>query len=215
MRPRLPFGFPRGPGGSGLLGGNIQWLPAFMAIIVILAVACALALWVIRSIGLMRMARKLGFPDPWLAWIPGASEYLFVKTAGEKQRKLGIAYMFVMTFGVLAGAVFLAAGCIPAMMSGVALRSGMMFGAMMPAALGMLPWLIFIILVAIAVFVLRLILLYSIFRRFKPQQAVLFLVLSIFFKFLGPIFLLVSSFSEPYKNASPPPPTTLDTPAAG
>jgi hypothetical protein len=215
MRPRIPFGFPRGPGASGMLGGNTQWLPAFMAIIMILAIACALALWVIRSIALMRMARKLGFPDPWLAWIPGAGEYLFVKTAGEKQRKLGIAYMFVMYFGMIAGAAILAAGCIPAMMSGVALRGGMMYGAFAPAALGMLPGIIFLACVAIAAFVLRLILLYSIFRRFKPESSVVFLVLSIFFKFLGPIFLLVSSFSEPDIDRKGPAPTVQsDTPAA-
>ncbi len=114
MVPRFPFGHPFGPGGRGFDGGVWNWMPALMGIIIGLAVLCAVALWVIRSIGLMRMAKKLGFPDPWLAWIPGAAEYLFVKLVGGRQRKLGIAYMFVLYFGVIVGLLMLALGCIPA-----------------------------------------------------------------------------------------------------
>lgn len=213
--PRFPFGFPRGPGGRLFDGSAMNWMPAFMAVVIGLALLCAVVLWVIRSIGLMRMAKKLGFPDPWLAWIPGAGEYLFVKLAGEKQRKLGIAYMFVQFFGVIAGALIIALGCIPAMMSGAVLNGGYgMMGMMGTAALSIIPGLVFLFLAMLAAMVLRLILMYHIFRRFKPGQTVLFLVLSIIFNFLGPIFLLVASFGEPDQECgcgccdAPPPPET-------
>ncbi len=212
MYPRFPFSFPRGPG-RGWDGGMMDWAPAVMAIVLIIVFLVCIAMWVLRSIALMRMARKLGFPDPWLAWIPGAGEYLFVKTAGDRQRRIGIAYMFVLYFGILAGLVITALGCIPAMMSGAAWSGRMydgMWGMMGAAALGVIPGLVFLSLVLIAAMVLRLILMYHIFKRFKPDNAVVFLVLSIFFNFLGPIFLLVSSFGEPDQDSAccctPPPP---------
>jgi hypothetical protein len=199
------FPFPRNPG-SMFDAGFLSWLPIILGVIVGLAVLCAIVLWVIRSIGLMRMAKKLGFPDPWLAWIPGANEYLFVKVAGDKRRRLGIAYMFTLWFGVLLGGVILALGCIPAMASGMALRGGMGWGMMGMGAmpLAMLPGMLVIWLALLASAVLRLILLYSVFKRFKPKSAVTFLVLSIFFKFLDPIFVLVSSFGDPDREEAAP-----------
>ena len=174
-----------------------EWLDLMqkMYYIVIIVFAVAIVLWILKNIGYMRMANKVSFPDPWLAWIPIINIYLFVRLAGEKNRKLGIAYLFTSFFGMLAAVIFFCAynannltWTLAGSINGptlFAMYSSMIIGCT----------LFFCVIIALAV--MRFILLFSIFKRFKPEASVAFLVLSIFFKFLEPIFIFASSFGTP------------------
>ncbi len=191
-------------------------LTAMLVFMVIIA-AIAILYWVLQSIGLMRMARKIGFKDPWLAWIPGASLYLFMVVAGEKQRKLGIAYLFMSTLGFIVPIILMYAGIIPLIVNAastpyeITRNMGSIF-----ATAGVVGFGYFLLIVlGIAVAVIRFILQFHIFKRFKPNVAVVFTVLSIIFG-LGPIFIFAASFGTPDQEAGPASqaPTFTPPPAA-
>jgi len=48
----------------------------FMILYVMIVIGAAAAFYILNSIGLSNMAKKLGYDKPWLAWIPGACVYL-------------------------------------------------------------------------------------------------------------------------------------------
>lgn len=52
--------------------GLLIFFLVMMGIIFLLVIG----FYVLRSIALYKIAKKLGYPDPWLAWIPYASTYL-------------------------------------------------------------------------------------------------------------------------------------------
>lgn len=174
-----------------------MFLAAFLVAMVVIAVI-VIVFWVLQSIGLMRMAKKAGFKDPWLAWIPGASLYLFMVLSGEKQRKLGIAYLFMSTLGFIVPIVFMYAGIIPMIvnLSNNPLMMAQNYGSIFAMGGLFIFGYVLIILLGIAVAVIRFILQYHIFKRFKPKAATVFTVLSIIFR-LSSIFIFVSSFGTP------------------
>lgn len=163
------------------------------------------AMYVTLGLGLMKMAQKLGLPYPWLSWIPAANMFLLVKVAGEKKKKLGLAFLilmfiaiglyimnlftsiFVLDTGLSSGLRALAGHSVDYNWGLIALSgaSGLFEGG-----------------AAIAAYVLWCILLYHIFRRFKPQYSTVFTVLSVIFG-LGPIFILVASFGTPDEQPAP------------
>ncbi len=215
-----PFDFPG-------LGSMIQ---GAVIIFCVLVGVFALAFWVMQCIGFMRMAKKVGFPDPWLAWIPGAGDYLFVKLAGQKRRKIGIAYMFLLYLGfpiVLGlfwiGCVSFIAWLVPYIMNQVLVGNWYdppfvngLPGGFAPMGMSVGSLVLFILCglalmaIGIVVAVFYYIMLYHVFKRFKPNLAVVFLVLSIVFNFLAPIFILVSSFGTPdEKEGETPPPAPV------
>jgi hypothetical protein len=168
--------------------------------------------WVLESLGLMRMAGKIGFKDPWLAWIPGASMYVFMVVAGEKQRKMGIAYLFLSAFGFIPPMIVLYSGMIPAMINAANSPMYMMnnmfasFGAM---GLGYT----LLIMVSLAVMVVRFILQYHIFYRFRPQSATGYTVGTILgalflCNILGGAFMLAASKGEPDQSLEGPSPSS-------
>lgn len=176
----------------------LLWMRTWLIVISIVIAVIAIALWVLQSIGLMRMARKTGFPDPWLAWIPIASIYLFIKLAGDKKRKLGIAYAFIAVFGTLAAIISMEVLISPYIAATIA-HYGSMMATFIPTMLCCIPLFVICITVAVLCFIL----LYNIFKRFKPDSAVLFLVLSIVFGFLAPLFVFVSSYGKPDAHEAP------------
>lgn len=195
--------------------GLASMLQGVMIFFCVFACLIALALWIMQSIGFMRMAKKVGFADPWLAWIPGAGDYLFVKLAGPGRRKIGIAYMFLVYLALPLVVALFWVGLMsfitsfipfivsqalngsngnwydPSFMNGFPM--GMNVGALVMFILGGLA----LAAIGIVSAVFYYIMLYHVFKRFKPNVAVVFLVLSIIFSFLGPIFILVASFGTP------------------
>jgi hypothetical protein len=49
---------------------------AILAVILIIVLIIAAAFYVLKSIGLYKMAKKVGYSKAWLAWIPYASTWL-------------------------------------------------------------------------------------------------------------------------------------------
>ena len=59
----------------------------FMILYVVIVFGITIAFYVLNSIGLSNMAKKLGHEKPWLAWIPGACVYLMC-TLPKKEYKI-------------------------------------------------------------------------------------------------------------------------------
>lgn len=153
-----------------------------------------IGLYVIMGLGLMKMAQKVGHPYPWLAWIPVANMFLFAHLAGERYKKLGQAFLILLLIcigSVIMAAIFAGLAFLVYGFTGVAVF------------FTVIAWM-----AGIASAVLYLILLYHVFYRFKPEHATMYEVLSIFFSFLGPIFILVCSSGTPDQAPPPPPPSS-------
>ncbi len=159
------------------------------------------AMYVTMGLGLMKMAQKLGLPYPWLSWIPLANMFLVVKVAGEKKKNMGT--VFLVFFFIAAGVYVMNllintfAWLDHGIFNGI---TGHIDGfPRFDWGWGIVSGLVGFILAgsAITAYVLWCILLYHIFKRFKPQNCKVFTVLSVIFAFLGPIFLLAASFGTP------------------
>ncbi|MDF2674967.1 MAG: conserved rane protein of unknown function [Clostridiales bacterium] len=122
----------------------------------------AIVLYVLGSLGLYKLAQNTGIENPWLAWIPIANLYILAKLV--KSVKLG-------SFEVPSLEIVLPVGCLAA------------------AILGNIPvigWLIYL-----AYVVLLVIVFYKLFTIYRPQQATLWIVLSIVLSFIGMPFIFL------------------------
>ena len=150
----------------------------------------ALAVWIMRSVSLQKIAKRRGIQNAWLAWIPIGSQWILGSIADQYQhlvngkvtsrRKIllilnvaafvvGIAY-FVMAivFGIMAG----------------------MEGDMDALSLVMIIPYLLLIGVSITSTVFYHICNYDLYRSCNPQNAVIFLVLGIIISVCEPFFYL-------------------------
>lgn len=163
-----------------------------------------LALYVMLAFGLMQMGQKTRHPYPWLAWIPAANLFLLSHLAGAARKRVAFAFLLLALMSI-----------------GAAIFSSL-FGAIghLPYAYGATGFSVFLAVVAwmtgIAAYVLYSILVYHIYKCFKPNNATVFTVLSVIFWFLGPIFIFVASFGTPDQAqaaASPRPQGPVNPPS--
>lgn len=96
---------------AGLITSAVTW--AVVAVVVAVVAVVAFLVWllfyILHSIGLMRIAKKLGVKHRWMAWIPFANAYLLGACAeqgerrnGKKPWKWGLILLFV-TLGLTVG----------------------------------------------------------------------------------------------------------------
>ena len=149
--------------GSGLRGFG-QWLrqaaPGLIAVLLVIAAIVAvfaIAVYVLRAIGLYTMAKRRGLANPWLAWIPVADQFLLGAVADDITRLRGRRTNYSIILLVLSA-------------------SGMVVSCTAFAAplAGFITWP-----VSIAMMVFLYMAVYEIFKDYAPQNAVLFLVLSV------------------------------------
>lgn len=167
---------------------------AFVIIYFVVIFGISITMYLFEAFGLYRMGQRLGFKNPWLAFVPVANVYAlgkvaeqYVKNDGKPSAKfskilltlniiiLAIAVLFVV-FAVVAAVLF---------SNRVAI--------FIPIILGYLA----LIGIAIAQSVVYYIALWRIFAIYDNNNATVFLVLSIFISFLYPIFLFVLRNKEP------------------
>ncbi len=170
----------------GFLNAIIGVLIGFAAIFAVIG----LALWIIGSLGLMKMAQNRGIENAGLAWIPIVGHPLI----------LGRLVPEISLFG---GTVSQLHVVLPVAVGVLAVLSGPI--AMIPV-LGALVVFAASILYAIIYFVT----LYNLYKSYRPSSATLFLVLSIIFQFMPGIFWFVMRNDRPaYIPAAPAPGTPV------
>ncbi len=168
--------------------------------------------YVLFSLGLYTVAKRRMINHPWLSWIPVANiwilgslsdQYRYVVRGQNKSKrkvlltlKIVAVALSVVIVVVCLGAVFnLAAGAVYGMDEEQLFREvfSMLFGV------GGLALVILPVTVVLAVF--RYMALYDLYLSFDPENAVLFLVLSIIFAVTEPFFIF---FNRQKDRGMPP-----------
>ncbi len=189
--------------------GVFSSIIAVYAVFFAAALAVGITLFVLQGLGLFKMSKRFNFNRPWLCFIPIVSAFSlgrigdrYVKNNGKKAKPLKI-WLFIlalMNFLLLAGFVVVFIVLIIRFYLGV---------SDIIAANEELTAEIFKILIPIAIFyfiaaitsiayqVVYYFCLWRVFGIFDNRNAILYLVLSIFFNFLAPIFIFVIRNKEP------------------
>lgn len=158
---------------------------------------CVVFFWaiffIIQAVGLYNISKKRGMKNSFLSFIPVASCYIAGNIADNINSCIGKKTMMRLLFP-LANAIFLVGTVIS-----FSQLSGEMFSGIMTATDDMAIFETMMPLLAItgitsllnlAYMITKLITLYRIFADYVPNNAVLYMVLSIFFQFLTPFFIL-------------------------
>ena len=169
----------------------------------------SLAIYVFTALSLYTIAQKRGIACPWLAWIPVANLWLLGSlsdqyrylTRGQRRHKRVVLLVLEIVEAVLLGTV-----------AGMAVAVAAVGSASTVIALVLLALVLGC--VALARSVVGFMALYDVYASCDPENAALYLVLSILFKFLRPIFLFMSREMErgmpPRKKTAPQEPPAAE-----
>ncbi|HEY5537308.1 MAG TPA: DUF4190 domain-containing protein [Acetobacterium sp.] len=176
--------------GTDAFYGLIPVLLSVLIVVLITALIIGILCYVFNAIGLYTMAKNRNLDHAWLAWIPIASSYL----TGE-----------LINDDVSIGSMHIPYAKIFLPLSPFAL-------ALIMSILGLIPVLgtVFIILISLALSFYQCTALFWLFSIYSKTHRVLFLVLSIIFPFMGPIFIFVIRNKEGYDERHPEPEEVLE-----
>ena len=174
-------------GGAGIATG-------VLIIFYLLVMGYSIVMLVLNAVGMYRIAKRRGIHHAWLSWIPIGSSWLLgsvsdhyqyvVKQKATKRRQTLLILSIIqvgVAFVICAAAVALALG---------GMGNGGLVGPILLVALLVISYLALVGL-SIAIMVFSYIATFDLFRSCRPENDVLFLVLSIF---LGSaIFVFVCS----------------------
>ena len=164
-----------------------------------------IALYLLYSLGLFRMAKRLNIKNPWFSFVPVLSQNLNGRisdtVACAHSKKPFFAFLLPALFAVKA--VFLSAAetiftknviniVWQAMRNKIDLLEVSNFAGFKAV---ILPFVL-AVLFGIAYRVVRLVSLYKIYGKFNPQNKTVYTVLDVFLSFLTPIFVFTSSRKE-------------------
>ena len=178
---------------------------AFIIIYFLVIFGIAITMYLFEAFGIYRMGQKLGFKNPWLAFIPIANMYAFGKVAEQYVKNDGrpsakfSKILLTLNIIMLVLAILFTVVIIVTVIANIAMfdvtggNEMAILSVILPAVLG---YIVFIGL-AIAQSVVYYIALWRIFAIFDHNNATVFLVLSIFISFLYPIFLFAVRNKEP------------------
>ena len=142
---------------SSVGGGVLAAVGAVLLLVILVAVAASVAVYVLQSLALQTMARHRGIANPWLAWVPVGSSWLLGAIADDINLRRGKKTSYAMVLLVVTAA------CMGASFS-----------------LFLIPFVgLFSGLFSVAVLVVYYVTLYEVYRDYAPKNAVLYLVLSI------------------------------------
>lgn len=154
-----------------LLTALITFIAGFGIIALILALFIPLVLYILFSYGLYTMALAKGLDYPWLAWIPIVQLYIFGEIIRER--------VFISTLMIPFAQIILP---VAAVCSGAF------------AAIPYVGWII-----AILMTIYNYAAYYRLYKLYSPNNAVLFLVLSIILPFMPYIFVFVLRNKSAYE----------------
>lgn len=164
--------------------------------------AFQVVMYVFSSLAFYTIASRRGLKKPWLAWIPVVNvwilgslsdQYRYVVKGQYKSKRKSLLVLnilsTVLTLTLLVMALVWVGGAFAAGPHGMVAGDG---ADMIAAALSVLGLSLPLVGVVIAICILRYMALYDVFRSLDPDNAILFLVLSILFRVTEPFFLFFS-----------------------
>jgi len=143
-------------------------MAAFIGIFSLLIIVLAIGSYVLAALGLYTMAKRRNIENPWVAWIPVAQMYIL----GKLIRTLNIGSYEVPQ--------------VELVLPGIAIAG---------VVLGAIPLIGTVIAIASAV--VSLFAIYKLYNMYRPDQATLYLILSIVIPFMGPVFLFLMRNDDP------------------
>ena len=187
-----------------IMGGIAGGLAAFavmMVFVALIVLALTVVVYVFQSISLYSVAKRRGIHNPWLAWIPIGNMWLLgcisdqyqyvAKGRGRNTRK------FILGFGIATMALaFLGLFQSSMMMLALYQNGTNLSGAFMGVFLSLMT-----MGVSVTACVFEFIALYDYYRSCNPENATVFLVLSILFTITMPFFM----FADRKKDLGMPP----------
>ena len=151
----------------------------------------SVAIYVFTALSLYTIAKRRGISAPWLAWVPVANlwvvgsisdQYRYLTQGQMKHKRVTLLVWKCVSYAMIAGVVISA------------------FLVVAGESVGAIVTLLSLVFVMLA--------LADVYASCDPQNAALYLVLSIFFRFLVPVFLFISRDMEkgmpPRKPAGDP-----------
>ncbi len=182
--------------GLAMMGG----LLIVYLVVLLISLALSITMYIMGSLGTYKIAKRRGIHNPWLSWIPVGNMWVlgsisdhYQHVAKGKERKYRHLLLW-LTVGVYAGLIlFFIVYFVSIMGATVGAIGGGSGEAAVASMLGVLSVaLIFyfvVLAVSIVTTVFQYIALYDLFRSCKPQNAVLFLILSILVNVTYPFFI--------------------------
>lgn len=180
--------------------GIVRLLVGLVAAVLICAMTVRVALYIVRSASLYKIARRRGLRGAWLAWVPVccnwvlgsvADQYQYVVKGRIKNRRLpllllGAAVTALGTVTSVAGINLLVAN-VQAMMRD--------YGGY---AISLIGFALLLILwgSSVAYIVIRCVALYDFYSSCTKKYNILFLVLGLVFRFLEPVFFFICRNKE-------------------
>ena len=143
-------------------------LLAFLGSFFLLILFLALASYVLAAIGLYTMAKNRDIENAWIAWIPVVQLYII---------------------GRLIGTLYIGSYEVPQpelVLPGIAVAGSVLSNVRLIGGL-----------IGIASLVVNLFALHKLYSIYRPDQATLYLVVSILLPFMGPVFLFIMRNDEP------------------
>lgn len=147
----------------------------------------SIAIYVLTALSLYTVAKRRGIAAPWLAWVPVArlwvlgslsDQYRYLTQGQIRHKRISLLVWtgasWVLTGGIVVGTIAAIAG------------------ASVGAVLTVLCLALAVAWAAIVYVVLYFMALYDVYASCDPQNAAVYLVLSVFFRFLVPVFLFLS-----------------------
>lgn len=122
----------------------------------------AVVMYILLSLGLYNLAKNAGIENPWLAWIPIGNLYIL----GKLVRNVQLGSLEIPSLEII----------LPIASVAVPLLAG----------IPVIGWIL-----DIAYVVLLIIVLYRLYNMYRPQQATLWIILSILFCFIGMPAILI------------------------
>ena len=186
---------------QNLMMGMGGMIAAVVLILVLLSMAFGIASYVFGAVGLYRIAKRRGIHHAWLAWLPVGKNWLLgsvsdhyqyvVKQKNTKRRRVLLILSAVLTaISTVFGGVAAVSNIVGAFGAGAA-GNHVALGIFL---LVLYYWVVFSL--GIAAMVVGYIAYYDLFRSCKPNNAVLFLVLSVVFRVVLPFLVFACSGSD-------------------
>lgn len=186
----------------GIPKAALQMAFSFFISSVIIFLIISLVLYIIKALGIFKMAQRVGLNNGWLAFIPIAKNYIFGKVAEKYIRKdrrrpaklgviLAVLNLLIFVCGIaLFSALF---GVIAFFIEAETVQAELELSLMLIISF---TGFLFCVL-AIAYTIVRFIALWRIYAIFNYENASMFTVLTYFFGFLEPILIFISRNKEP------------------
>lgn len=174
---------------AGFAGAILGIIFIFYFIMMALGVAA----YVFQSLSLYTISKRRGIHNPWLSWLPVGNmwilgsisdQYQYVAKGRVRNRR---KVLMGLTIGMMAALVLMYCGVF-GLALGVAGESGAIAGG---SLILMLLMALALCVVAVIAIVYQYISIYDLYASCEPGNAVLYLVLSIFFAVAMPIFFFI------------------------